>query len=56
VKINSEIVKAPTYRDAAVQAGRRYWYSITAVDVRGNESGGSAEASEAVPLFGSSGD
>ncbi|HYN14874.1 MAG TPA: fibronectin type III domain-containing protein [Terriglobales bacterium] len=49
VKINSEVVKAPTYRDATVQAGRRYSYSITAVDVRGNESGRSAEASEAGP-------
>ncbi len=49
VKITSELVKAPTYRDAAVQAGRRYSYSLTAVDVRGNESGRSEEASEAVP-------
>jgi len=48
-KINSEVVKAPTYRDVAVQAGRRYSYSVTAVDLRGNESGRSAEASEAVP-------
>jgi len=49
VKITSELVKAPTYRDAAVQPGRRYSYSVTAVDVRGNESGMSEEASEAVP-------
>lgn len=49
VRINSEVVKTPTYRDAAVQAGHSYSYSISAVDVRGNESGRSAEASEAVP-------
>jgi hypothetical protein len=49
MKINSEPVRAPTYRDAAVEAGHRYSYSITAVDVRGNESGRSQEASEAVP-------
>jgi len=48
-KINSELVKSPTYRDMAVQAGSRYWYSVTAVDLRGNESGRSAETSEAVP-------
>lgn len=49
VKINSDVVKAPTYRDTAVQAGRRYSYSVSAVDVRGNESERSAEASETVP-------
>jgi fibronectin type 3 domain-containing protein len=49
VKINTELGKAPTYRDPAVQPGRRYFYSVTAVDVRGNESGRSVEASEIVP-------
>jgi hypothetical protein len=49
VKINSDVVKAPTYRDTAVVAGRRYSYSVSAVDVRGNESERSAEASESVP-------
>lgn len=47
-KINGELVKTPTYRDTAVQAGHRYLYSVTAVDLRGNESGRSAEASETV--------
>jgi len=49
IKINGELVKTPTYRDSGVQAGHRYWYAVRAVDVRGNESGRSAEASEAVP-------
>lgn len=48
-KINGELVKGPTYRDSAVQAGHRYWYSVSAVDLRGNESGKSAEAFETVP-------
>jgi fibronectin type 3 domain-containing protein len=48
-KINTGLVKVPTYRDTAVQPGRRYVYSVTAVDVRGNESGQSAEATETVP-------
>jgi hypothetical protein len=47
-KINGELVKGPTYRDTAVQAGHRYWYSVSAVDLRGNESGRSTEASETV--------
>jgi len=47
-KINAELVKAPTYRDAVVQSGHRYFYSVSAVDLRGNESGKSAEASEMV--------
>lgn len=48
VKINSELVKAPSYRDSSAQRGRKYWYSVSAVDLRGNESGKSAETSEVV--------
>jgi fibronectin type 3 domain-containing protein len=48
VKINTELVKAPTFREPAVQVGRRYLYSVTAVDLRGNESGKSGEAAETV--------
>jgi len=47
-KINSELVRGPAYRDAAVQPGHQYLYSVTAVDLRGNESGRSTEASEVV--------
>jgi len=48
-KVNSELVKAPAYRDTAVRPGHRYSYSVTAVDIRGNESARSLEASEAIP-------
>jgi hypothetical protein len=48
-KINSDLVKAPTYRDGEVHSGRTYFYSVSAVDVRGNESARSEEANEAVP-------
>lgn len=49
VKLNAEPVKAPAYRDTSVAPGNRYFYSVSAVDVRGNESAGSEEASETVP-------
>jgi len=48
-KINSELVKAPAFRDMNVVSGKTYVYSVSAVDVRGNESARSQEASEAVP-------
>ncbi|MGZ4866857.1 MAG: fibronectin type III domain-containing protein [Candidatus Angelobacter sp.] len=48
-KINSELVKTPRFPDPGVQAGMKYFYSVTAVDLRGNESGKSEETSEAVP-------
>jgi len=49
VKINAELVKTPACRDASVESGQRYFYSVTSVDLRGNESGRSDEASETVP-------
>ena len=49
VKLNAELVKSPSYRDPAVAAGKEYFYSVSSVDVRGNESGRSEEASESVP-------
>jgi len=49
VKVNSELVKSPSYRDSAVSPGKTYTYSISAVDARGNESARSEEASETVP-------
>jgi hypothetical protein len=49
VKVNSEPVKMPAFRDARVVAGKTYFYSVSAVDLRGNESGRSEVASESVP-------
>jgi len=49
VKVNLGLVKTPSYRDSAVTAGKTYVYSVSAVDVRGNESTKSEEASETVP-------
>ncbi len=49
VKLNAEPVKTPAYRDASVTPGSRYFYSVSAVDVRGNESAASEETSETVP-------
>ena len=49
VKINADLIKTPAYRDAQVVAGKTYVYSVSAVDVRGNESARSEEASESVP-------
>jgi hypothetical protein len=49
VKLNSELVKAPAYRDTNVQSGKKYFYLVSAVDERNNESARSDEASEQVP-------
>lgn len=49
VKLTAAPVKTPTFRDAGVASGRRYYYSISALDTHGNESARSAEASERVP-------
>jgi hypothetical protein len=49
VKINSEVAKTPAFRDPNVEAGQQYFYSVSAIDLRGNESGKSEEASERVP-------
>jgi fibronectin type 3 domain-containing protein len=49
VKINTDLVKTPAFRDHGVASGHKYFYAVTAVDLRGNESSSSPEASEAVP-------
>ena len=49
VKLNSDVVKSPAFRDTDVAAGHSYFYSVSSVDVRGNESAHSEEASETVP-------
>jgi hypothetical protein len=36
--ITADLLLAPAYRDTSVEPGKRYWYSVTAVDRAGNES------------------
>jgi hypothetical protein len=49
VKLNSDLVKTPAYRDKNVIPGKTYFYSVSAVDIYENESNRSEEASEMVP-------
>ena len=49
VKVNTALVKTPSYRDGSVSSGKNYLYSVTAGDLRGNESARSEEAGEVVP-------
>ncbi len=48
-KVNRELVQTSAYRDSDVVSGKTYIYSVSAVDVRGNESKPSSEAVESVP-------
>jgi hypothetical protein len=48
-KINQQLVQVASYRDESVEPGKRYFYAVSAVDIRGNESPRSPEASETVP-------
>ncbi len=48
-KISGELLKTPAFRDPSVAAGHTYLYSVSAVDLRSNESGRSEETSETVP-------
>lgn len=48
-KLNTGLLKTPAFHDGSVEAGVKYIYSVAAVDVRGNESARSEEASELVP-------
>jgi fibronectin type 3 domain-containing protein len=49
-KLNTQLVQTPSYRDENVEPGKKYFYAVSAVDLRGNESARSAEATEAVPI------
>jgi hypothetical protein len=48
-KLNTQLVQVSSYRDENVEPGRTYFYTVSAVDLRGNESPRSAEAHETVP-------
>lgn len=49
IRFNSDLIKIPSFRDSAISPGKKYFYYVSAVDVRGNESRRSEEASESVP-------
>src|SRR5215472_450340 len=42
-RINSDLIKTPSFRDTGVKPGTTYFYSVSAVDQRGNESAQSKE-------------
>ena len=48
-KLNQQLVQVSSFRDENVKPGEKYIYSVSAVDLRGNESPRSAVASENVP-------
>lgn len=49
IKINTEPVRAPSFRDEKIIPGTTYFYSVSAFDFRGNESARSEETNESVP-------
>ena len=49
VKLNQQPVSVPSFRDGTVVPGKTYRYSVSAVDLRGNESSRSEQTSEAIP-------
>jgi len=48
-RLNQDLLLSPTFRDTSVEAGRRYFYQVTAVDRAGNESPLSGAVSAEVP-------
>jgi hypothetical protein len=36
--VTQDLLLSPAYRDTSVSSGHKYWYSVTAVDLSGNES------------------
>ena len=49
MKLNSDPVKSPAFRDNDVLSGHTYFYSVSASDVHGNESQKSDTANETIP-------
>jgi len=51
-RLNTELLLTPAFRDMNMQPGRRYFYTVTAVDRSGNESSPSEAVSGGVPAEG----
>jgi fibronectin type 3 domain-containing protein len=51
-RLHRELLLVPAFRDTSVEAGRRYFYRVTAMDRAGNESQPSAAVGESVPSSG----
>jgi fibronectin type 3 domain-containing protein len=49
MKINQQLLSSSSYRDSSAVSGHTYFYSVSAVDARGNESAHSEEAHETLP-------
>jgi len=47
--LTRELLPTPSYRDTSAPAGRRIWYTVTAVDRAGNESVPSAAVAVEIP-------
>ena len=52
VRLNNQLLLTPAFRDMNTQPGRRYFYTVTAVDRSGNESPMSAVVSGGAPAEG----
>jgi fibronectin type 3 domain-containing protein len=48
VRITKDLITTPAFRDSDVTPGRTYYYAVSAVDLRRNESAKSEEAGETV--------
>ena len=48
-KLNQQLIQTPSYRDENIEPGQAYFYAVSAVDLRGNESPRSTTANETVP-------
>lgn len=50
VAVSAAPIKAPAWRDNDVQPGQKYYYTVSAIDLRGNQSPQSVPAEELVPM------
>ena len=48
-KLNGKLVPMSSYRDETIEPRKTYFYAVSAVDLRGNESPHSAATSETIP-------